>query len=119
MDSERALTAVFWTLLVVMLSMRSWFAFRVWRAGERIRADRAARQREGLWAHVVAYLAILMLVALVLHLGFQGGGLSTFAFPAPGWSRWAGAGLGIASVGLFAWTHIVLGRLWSPYLQLR
>ena len=33
--------------------------------------------------------------------------------------RWAGAGLGAASVGLFAWTHAVLGRFWSPYLQLR
>jgi protein-S-isoprenylcysteine O-methyltransferase Ste14 len=27
--------------------------------------------------------------------------------------------LGVASVGLFTWTHAVLGRLWSPYLQLR
>src|SRR3954470_21739681 len=99
METEQAFQSIFWTLLLLMLLMRSWFAFRVWRTGERIRADRAARQREGLWAHVVAYLALVLLAAVVLHLGFQGGGLPRFAFPAPGWSRWAGVGLGITSVG--------------------
>jgi protein-S-isoprenylcysteine O-methyltransferase Ste14 len=55
-----------------------------------------------------------------VHLLFRGGGgLRRFAFPAPPWLRWAGVGLGVASVGLFAWTHAVLGRFWSPFLQLR
>src|SRR5688500_5812715 len=119
MDTAKAFNAIFWTLLSVMLLMRSWFAFRVWRAGERISADRTARQREGLWAHVVAYVALLLLVALVGHLVFQSGSLRSFGFAAPGWSRWAGVALGITSVGLFAWTHVALGRFWSPYLQLR
>ena len=50
---------------------------------------------------------------------FQVGSVRRFAFHAPAWARWAGAGLGITSMGLFAWTHVVLGRFWSPYLQLR
>jgi protein-S-isoprenylcysteine O-methyltransferase Ste14 len=70
-------------------------------------------------AHVVEYVFFLLLAALVPLLWFQDGSLQNFAFPAPGWLRWAGVGLGMASVGLFAWTHTVLGRFWSPYLQLR
>ena len=119
MNTESALNTAFWTLFPSMILLRTAFAFRVWRTGERIRADRAARQREGLWAHVVAYLFFLLLVLLAAHLLFQGGRLQTFAFPAPPWLRWAGVALGITSVALFAWTHVVLGRFWSPYVQLR
>jgi protein-S-isoprenylcysteine O-methyltransferase Ste14 len=102
-----------------MFLMPFWFVFRVWRTGERIRAEPGAIGREGLWAHVVEYLFLLLLAALVPLLWFQGGSLRIFAFPAPGWLRWTGFGLGMASVALFAWTHTVLGRFWSPYLQLR
>src|SRR5687768_3787918 len=119
MNTEETLSAIFWTLFVSMFLTRFWFGFRVWRTGERIRAERGALRREGLWAHVVEGLFLLLLAALVLHLCFQGGSLRGFAFPAPRWLRWAGFGLGITSVGLFAWTHVVLGRFWSPYLQLR
>jgi protein-S-isoprenylcysteine O-methyltransferase Ste14 len=119
MDSERAFSAVFWTWWVIMLSMRAWFQLRIWRAGERLGADRAARKREGVWAHVVAYLVVLLLAAVVVRLCFQGGDFRSFTFAAPDWLRWAGVGLGVTSMGLFAWTHVVLGRFWSPYLQLR
>jgi protein-S-isoprenylcysteine O-methyltransferase Ste14 len=119
MNTEDVFLAVFWTLLVSMFLLRFWFAFRVWRTGERIRAQHDALKREGVWARVVEYVFLLLLAALAPLLWFQGGSLGNFAFPAPDWLRWAGCGLGIASVGLFAWTHTVLGRFWSPYLQLR
>ena len=119
MNIEDVFRAVFWTLLVSMFLMRFWFGMGVWRTGERIRAEPGALEREGLWAHVVEYLFFLLLAALVPLLWFQGGSLRNFAYPAPDWLRWAGAGLGMASVALFAWTHTVLGRFWSPYLQLR
>ena len=120
MNTEKAFNVIFWTLLALMLSMRSWFAFRVWRTGERILPDRAARQREGFWPRAIERLFYLLLAALVLDVCFQGGSLvRKFAFPAPGWLRWAGVGLGITSLGLFAWTHVTLGRFWSTCLQLR
>src|SRR4030095_13393287 len=62
---------------------------------------------------------LLLLVALAVHLLLLGGSIRTFTFPAPIWLRWTGVGLGIISVGLFVWTHVVLGRFWSPYVQLR
>lgn len=118
MDTETPFTVMFWTLLAVMLSMRSWFAFRVWRTGERIGGDRASREREGFWARTLDQL-FMLLVAAVALLWFEGNRLRSFAFPAPPWLRWAGVGLGITSVGLFAWTHAALGRFWSSTLQLR
>lgn len=119
MNTDKVFKATFWTLLVLMFVMRFWFALRVWRTGERIRPERGARQREGLWAHVFGGLFFLLLVALAVHLGFRHGSLREFTFPAPPWLRWAGLVLGMTSVGLFAWTHAALGRFWSPHLQLR
>jgi protein-S-isoprenylcysteine O-methyltransferase Ste14 len=125
MDAEQALRARFWTLLVVVLAMRTWFAFRVWRAGERILADRAALAREGPGARVTLWVFYSLTIALGAYVFLQRGGqgsLRDFGFPGAAaalWVRWAGVVLGAASVGLFVWTHVVLGRHWSPYLQLR
>src|SRR3954467_7182710 len=120
MNTDDTFTVLFWTLLALGLSMRSWFAFRVSRTGERIMPDRAARRREGFWPRAVEGLFELLLAALVLVVCFQGGSLvRKCAFPAPGSLRWTGIGLGITSLGLFAWTHLILGRFWSTCLQLR
>ena len=112
---------LFWTLLGSMLLTRGWFSFRVWRTGERVLPDRAAKEREGFWPRAVEGLFSLLLVALVVQFFFASGRgpRASFAFPAPRWLRWAGLALGVASVGLFAWTHATLGRLWSTCLQLR
>jgi protein-S-isoprenylcysteine O-methyltransferase Ste14 len=118
MNTEKTFNAIFWALFVLMFLMRFWFGFRVWRTGERIGADRAAREREGFWALNLDRLFTLLVAAVGL-LWLQGNSLRSLAFAAPDWSRWAGVGLGITSLGLFAWTHAVLGRFWSATLQLR
>jgi protein-S-isoprenylcysteine O-methyltransferase Ste14 len=119
MNTEDMFHVIFWTLLVSMFLTRSWFGLRVWQAGERLLPDRAAVQREGLWANVIACLFFLLLAALIVQLCFRGGSLRAFAFPTPPWLRWTGLALGVTSVGLFAWTHAALGRFWSTALQLR
>jgi protein-S-isoprenylcysteine O-methyltransferase Ste14 len=119
MNTEDMFNIMFWTLLASMFLTRGWFGFRVWRTGERLLPDRAAKQREGFWPRAVAVLFSLLLVALVLHYCLRGSRLQAFAFAAPPWIRWTGLALGVASVGLFAWTHATLGRFWSTCLQLR
>ena len=118
MDAGKTFNAIFWALFGLMFLLRFWFGFRVWRTGERIGADRAAREREGFWALNLDRLFTLLVAAVGL-LWLQGNSLRSLAFVAPDWLRWAGVGLGIMSVGLFAWTHAVLGRFWSSTLQLR
>src|ERR1051325_3232052 len=119
MDTEKTFTGIFWALFGLMFLMRFWFGFRAWRTGERLTAERGALQPEGLWTHVIGYVSHLLLGALALALWLPGGSLRRLAFPAPDWLRWAGVGLGVTSVGLFARAHQTLGRLWSSYLQLR
>jgi len=118
MNTEKAFNAIFWALFVLMFLLRFWFGFRVWLTGERLLPDRAALQREGFWTVTLDRLFSLLVAAVVL-LWFLGNSLRSLAFPAPDWLRWAGIGLGMTSVGLFAWTHVVLGRFWSTTLQLR
>ena len=119
MNTGKTFNAIFWALFASMFLLRFWFGFRVWLTGERLLPDRAARQREGFWARNLDRLFSLLLAVVVL-LWFQGNSLRSLAFPAPDWLRWAGLGLGITSMGLFAWTHTVLGRFWSPScVQLR
>jgi hypothetical protein len=56
MDIEKTFAAIFWTLFALMLSMRFWFGFRVWRSGERIRGkgDRLAILSSASWARGVS-----------------------------------------------------------------
>lgn len=83
MNTEEVFNMIYWTLLLLMLLMRGWFAYRVSRTGEPLGADRAARQREGFWPQVIEGLFLLLLAALVLHVCFQGGSLvRKFAFSA-------------------------------------
>jgi protein-S-isoprenylcysteine O-methyltransferase Ste14 len=119
MNTEVMFDIVFWTLLASMLLMRGGFAFRVWRTGERLLPDRAAKEREGLPARSIAGLFSLLLIAVILNFCLRGDHFRAFAFAAPPWLRWTGLALGVTSVGLFAWTHVALGKFWSTCLQLR
>jgi protein-S-isoprenylcysteine O-methyltransferase Ste14 len=119
MNTQDMFDIIFWTLLASMLLMRGRFAFRVWRTGERLGPDRAAKEREGWPARSIEGLFSLLLIALILNFCLGGERLRAFALPAPPWLRWTGLVLGVTSVGLFAWTHVALGKFWSTCLQLR
>lgn len=118
MNSEKVFTALCWILLASMILVRTSFAFHVWRMGERIRAGPGALQREGALAIVIGRLFWLLLGALIVYVLF-GGSFQRFALPRPDWLRWAGFAFGMTCLGLFIWIHVVLGRFWSPHLQLR
>jgi protein-S-isoprenylcysteine O-methyltransferase Ste14 len=118
MNNENVFTALFCVLFASMTLVRVSFSFLVWRMGERIRAERGALRREGLWTLAIGRLFWLLLGVLIVYVLF-GGSFQRFALPRPDWLRWAGFVFGMTCVGLFTWIHIVLGRFWSPYLQLR
>ena len=95
--------------------MRLWFTIRVRRAGERLMPDMAAIRREG-WR---IYVIFLLFLALIVLLARNPNWNTKVSFPLPFWLRWAGVALGLASLGLWTWTHVALGTLWSAQLQLR
>jgi protein-S-isoprenylcysteine O-methyltransferase Ste14 len=115
MNSEGTFRLAFCALLGVALLMRIWFTILVRRAGERLMPDKAAIRREG-WR---PYVMFLLLLALIVLLARNPNWRPKLILPLPFWLRWAGVALGLASLGLWTWTHVALGTLWSVPLQLR
>ncbi len=119
MNNEGTFRLAFWVLLGLTMLMRIWFAIRVRRAGERLMPDQAAIRREGWRIYGVRVFVFLLLVALIVLLARKPSWWRKLDFPLPLWLRWAGFALGLASLGLWTWTHVTLGTLWSAPLQLR
>jgi hypothetical protein len=59
MNTERLLHIAFWGLLVLVLLIRAFFAFRLRQAGERFMPDRAAIEREGRGAFLFRVIGFL------------------------------------------------------------
>ncbi len=110
---------LFLVLLVGVLAMRVYFMIRVRQAGERLMPDREAVRREGAVAFAVrVVLFVLLLAFLVLYL-LDVPWLRALAVPLPGWLRWGGFFVGLASLAFWTWVQVVLGKQWSAQLQVR
>jgi protein-S-isoprenylcysteine O-methyltransferase Ste14 len=119
MSSEGTFRLAFWILLVPAMLMRTWFAIRTHRAGERLMPDRSSIRREGWRTYGIRLFLFLLLVAMIALLARNPNWRAKLDFPLPFWLRWAGFVMGLASLGLWTWTHVALGTLWSAELRLR
>ncbi len=119
MISELIFRIAFWVLLAGVLAMRIYFTLQVRQAGERVMPDSAAIEREGrgMFASRVL-LGFVLFVCMVLY-SLNPAWMKMLSVPFSGWFRWAGFGLGLASLGFWVWTQVALGKWWSPQLQLR
>jgi protein-S-isoprenylcysteine O-methyltransferase Ste14 len=102
-----------------MIGMQVYFASRVRQAGERVRADREAIEREGWWYAIVRAIGSLALVGFLVLYALNPPWLDVLRVPFPDWLRWAGIALGLVSFVLYAWSQATLGKAWSPHLQMR
>jgi len=118
-STETIFRLAFWVLLAGVLMMRIVFALRVRWAGERLMPDRQAVEREGKGMFAFRVLMGCLLLAWLVVYAINPPWLEALSVPLPDWLRWAGFALGLASLGLWTWTQIALGREWSPQLQLR
>ena len=119
MDTEKLFRTVFWVLFALVLLMRAYFTLRVRQAGERSLPDWAAVKREGVGAFLARAVGFFLLIGLMVSYAVQPPWVQSLLIPFPVWLRWAGAVLGLASLGLWTWTQVELGTLWSAQLQLR
>ena len=119
MSTETIFRFAFWVLLAGVLVMRIAFALRVRRAGERVMPDRQAVEREGKGMFAFRVLMGCLLLAWLVVYAINPPWLEALSVPLPDWLRWAGFALGLASLGLWTWTQVALGKEWSPQLQLR
>ena len=119
MATEMLFRVAFWILLAGVLAMRIYSALKVRQAGERIMPDREAVEREGSGLFGVRVVAGVLLGIWLIIYAVNPAWTRALDIPFPGWLRWAGSALGFASLGVWIWTQIALGKQWSPQLQLR
>jgi len=119
MTTETIFRIAFWILLAGVLAMRVIFAIRVRRAGERVMPDRKAVEHEGRGTFAVRVLMFCLLLAWLVLYAINPPWMEALSVALPDWLRWAGFILGLASLGLWTWTQVALGKEWSPQLQLR
>ncbi|HET7089664.1 MAG TPA: isoprenylcysteine carboxylmethyltransferase family protein [Anaerolineae bacterium] len=119
MTSQSLFRSAFWILLAGVLLMRIYFAVQVRRAGERLAPDRAAIEREGRVMFAFRVVMGMVLGCWLALYAIYPTWMGVLLLPFPAWLRWAGFALGIASLGLWSWTQVALGKEWSPQLQLR
>jgi protein-S-isoprenylcysteine O-methyltransferase Ste14 len=119
MSAESIFRIAFWILCGGLLVMQVYFAAPVQRAGERVRVDRGAIEREG-WGYIVVRIigSLALIVFLALY-AINPPWLSVLSLPFTDWLRWVGILLGLGSFILYAWAQDVLGKEWSPHLQMR
>ncbi len=119
MDTEPTFRAAFWILFAGVLVMRVYFVLQVRRAGERVMPDQQAIEHEGRWMYAARVVAFVVLLAWLVLYGIAPAWIEALSVPFPGWLRWVGFALGVASLAFWWWTQVVLGKEWSPQLQLR
>jgi protein-S-isoprenylcysteine O-methyltransferase Ste14 len=109
----------FWVLFGGLIVMQVYFATRVQQAGERVKADREAIEREGWWYAVVRGIGSLALIGFLVLFAINPPWLDVLSVRLSDWLRWLGIALGVVSFGLYAWSQGTLGKAWSPHLQMR
>jgi protein-S-isoprenylcysteine O-methyltransferase Ste14 len=119
MLAESIFRISFWILFGGSILMQDKFSFRVQGAGERVGVDRGAIAWDGWGYIIVRIIGSLALVTFLVLYAINPPWLRVLCVPFPGWLRWAGIFLGVASFGLCAWARAALGKEWSPYLPIQ
>jgi protein-S-isoprenylcysteine O-methyltransferase Ste14 len=119
MSTESIFRIAFWFLFGGLIVMQIYFASRVHQAGERVKADRNATEREGWGYAIVRTVASLALIGFLVLYAINPTWLGALSVPFPNWLRWVGIILGGASFALYASAQATLGKEWSPHLQMR
>jgi protein-S-isoprenylcysteine O-methyltransferase Ste14 len=118
-NSAAIFQIAFWILFGGLVLMQVYFASRVRQAGERVKADREAIEREGWWYAVVRGIGSLALIGFLVLYAINPSWLGVLLVPFPDWLRWLGVALGSISFVLYVWSQATLGKAWSPHLQMR
>ena len=98
MSTETIFRIAFWILFGGLIVMQVYFASRVRQAGERVKADRNAIEREGWGYAVVRTVASLALIGFLVLYAISPAWLGVLSAPIPDWLRWIGIALGGASL---------------------
>jgi len=119
-DTERTFRSLFFALFVAVMAVRAYYGWKIRRTeGSNWAVEDKAVEREGRWSILLRFVLFFYMLAAVILYAINPVWLGLFMIPLPAWSRWLGAGLGVAGLLLLIWVQHTLGRHWSTNLQLR
>lgn len=110
MKNELIYRIAFGVLWLVYFTVRISFQRKVRDAGKQY--TRVNEKQESLFFRLFA------LAYLLLAFYFLTPWVDFAHIPFPAWLRWTGAGVTVAGIAFFSWTHAVLGRNWTAVLAL-
>ena len=100
MVEESRFRLLFWTVFWGMIAIQAWFAARARQAREgRASSQRAIGREEWGYVAIRTVRAVCLAAFLVLY-AIGARWLQVLSIPLPGWLRWTGGGLGVASLAL-------------------
>lgn len=119
MESERIFRTIFFVLFIAVMAVRAYYGWKIRRTGgSSWSVKNEAVEREGRWSILLRLVLFFYMLAAVVLYAINPVWLGLFMIPLPAWSRWLGAGLGVAGLLLLIWVQHTLGRHWSTNLQL-
>jgi len=119
-DTEQTFRSLFFALFVAVMAVRAYYGWKIRRTeGSNWAVEDKAVEREGRWSILLRFVLFFYMLAAVILYAINPVWLGLFMIPLPAWSRWLGAGLGVAGLLLLIWVQHTLGRHWSTNLQLR
>lgn len=109
----------FWMIFGGMILLQAAFAVRAALQRESRIPPRRLLPREG-WAVTIlrAIRAVFLSSSLVLY-AVNPAWLSLLDVSLSAWMRWTGVVLGMVSLGLYAWSRMMLGSEWSSCLRMQ
>ena len=119
MGGETLFRIAFWAQLALLFTIRGYFSRRVRAAGEQVAPDRTAVAREGRLMFTLRITSFCLLLVVLGLYAVNPAWIQRLEFQLPGWLRWSGFAIDLASLALLTWSQYELGRLWSSQLQLR
>jgi len=119
MNTETGFRIAFWVLVAGLAVMRLTFSLLARRAGGRRLPGETAIQREGKFVYAMRFVLFFLLIAWLVIYAVNPPWIQFLALPFPAWLRWVGAGIGFASLAFWTWVQVILGKHWTPHLQLR
>jgi protein-S-isoprenylcysteine O-methyltransferase Ste14 len=118
-EREQAFKVGFFALFLAVMATRAYYGWKIRRAGRSSWAvEEEAVQREGRWSVLLRLILFLYMLAVVALYALNPAWMGACTLPLPDWSRWLGAGLGLAGLFLLIWVQHTLGGQWSTNLQL-
>ncbi len=117
MVNEAIFRAAFWLLVASLWLMRVVILRNVRPQTKRFRVDPKAAQREGRGLFIGRTALLIYTGILLVLYAYNPPWFGVLSIGLPIWLRWAGFGLGLASLGLWTWSQALLGKAWSPQLQ--